>query len=646
MMSAPCSKGRQRCGVAKVESTINGTPASTSDLSKQRQLNEYLLKRWVSFLDAKNAGKIKPLDPWFALDRKAAASQDPVPIEVTRVTQGFQRQIEMLLNVKEGVATTNLVATAADKRHVPGQPRFLTPVVTKVRPTAGVDLDIAGFKDLFLVVSDGGNGKSCDHADWIAPTLVSAEGKELSLTKVKWKKAEGFAATKIDRNYQGKPIRVGGKTYPSGFGIHAPSLLHFELPPGYVRFKAIGGLDNSGSDQAGGCGDQASVQFSVYSERPAGAPTTQSKDLLTKILGKDGPLAVADQDLEQFLTGASRTKLTELKNELAAAKSQAPAMYAIAHAYAEGKPADMNIFVRGNPANKRELAPRRFLRVIAGEARPSYTDGSGRKQLALAVAAADNPLTPRVIVNRVWQWRVGIGLVPTPNDFGRLGQQPTHPALLDWLTARFIEDGFSLKRLHKQLVMSEAWLQSAHHPDVELAQQRDPADALIWRSRVRRLRAEEIRDAMLFVSGKLDDAIGGPSVEAKTPRRGLYVKSYRNRNDTLLHQFDMANGLERVSVRNTTTTPTQALAMFNGDEVLAHAGELAKRVEQEADSPSEAVQRAIQLSWGRAPSDDELARGLAFVLRDDAAGEPQLDSQRMVDFCHVLFNSGEFLYVD
>ena len=277
----------------------------------------------------------------------------------------------------------------------------------------------------------------------------------------------------------------------------------------------------------------------------------------------------------------------------------------------------------------------------------AVADGPGRRQaLAAWLGDAANPLPLRVIVNRVWQWRFGQGLVPTPNDFGRLGQPPSHPALLEWLTARFIEEGFSLKRLHKQLVMSATWRQSARHANAELAEQKDPADELLWRSRVHRLRAEEIRDAMLAACGRLDETIGGPSVDAKEPRRGLYVKSYRNRNDTLLHQFDMANGLERVSVRNTTTTPTQALAMFNGYEVLNRARELAQRVQADGTTPEAAVRQAIRLAWGREPTDDELSRSIDFVVTDDAAGDPRLDSERMATFCHVLFNSGEFLYVD
>ncbi len=282
--------------------------------------------------------------------------------------------------------------------------------------------------------------------------------------------------------------------------------------------------------------------------------------------------------------------------------------------------------------------------VAAGS---KLAEGPGRRRaLATWIGDAANPLPLRVIVNRMWQWRFVQGLVTTPNDFGSLGQPPSHPELLDWLTADFIEGGFHLKRLHKQLVMTAAWRQSAMHPSAEQAQALDPGEDLVWRARVRRLRAEEIRDAMLFACGQLDTKQGGPSVEANVPRRGLYVKSYRNRNDTLLHQFDMANGLERVSVRNTTTTPTQALAMFNGDEVLSRARELAERVQQTSSTPEDAVRQAIRLTWCREPHSDELSRGVAFVAVNDDAGTPQIDGERMTDFCHVLFNSGEFLYVD
>ena len=382
-----------------------------------------------------------------------------------------------------------------------------------------------------------------------------------SLTKVKWKKSEGFAATKIDRNYQGKPIRVGGKTYPTGFGIHAPSTLHFEIPAGYIRFKATGGLDNSGSDQPGGCGDQASVQFSLYSEVPAGAPTTAGKDLLTRVLGKDGPLAVADKDLEEFLTGSARANLVALKKEHEEARAKAPSMYAIAHAYTESKPADMNIFVRGNPANKRELAPRRFLRVIAGDDRPSYTEGSGRRQLALATAAADNPLTPRVIVNRVWQHHFGRGIVATPSNFGKLGDPPTHPDLLDYLARGFIDSGWSIKQLHREIMLSATYqLGTDNHPGNSEV---DADNRYLWRMNRRRLDVEAWRDALLHVSGRLDARLEGPSTmlsDPKNVRRTVYAKISRHELDSLLRLFDFPDANITSAKRSETTgSPTATL---------------------------------------------------------------------------------------
>ena len=136
----------------------------------------------------------------------------------------------------------------------------------------------------------------------LTPRLVGAGNGELKLTELKWKTLEGFSGGRIDKNYQGQPLKVGGKTYPGGIGVHAPTVIAYDLPEGYVRFQAIGGLDNSGSDQ-GGCGEQASIQFSVYTEKPVEGPISTGNDLLTKVLGKDGPLSVSDADLEQFLTG-------------------------------------------------------------------------------------------------------------------------------------------------------------------------------------------------------------------------------------------------------------------------------------------------------------------------------------------------------
>ncbi|MFK7821517.1 MAG: PSD1 and planctomycete cytochrome C domain-containing protein, partial [Planctomycetaceae bacterium] len=168
---------------------------------------------------------------------------------------------------------------------------------------------------------------------------------------------------------------------------------------------------------------------------------------------------------------------------------------------------------------------------------PSGRTGTGtgrRTALANWISAPKNPLTNRVIVNRIWQYHFGRGLVKTPNDFGEQGQRPTHPQLLDWLTNQFVKDGYSFKRLHKRILMSATWQQSATHPQAKRYTELDPGEALLWRAPIRRLDAEQIRDAMLVASGELEHKTGGPSVDLSKPRRSLYIKSLRNRPDKFL----------------------------------------------------------------------------------------------------------------
>ncbi len=278
---------------------------------------------------------------------------------------------------------------------------------------------------------------------------------------------------------------------------------------------------------------------------------------------------------------------------------------------------------------------------------PEIPGSTGRRTaLAEWIGRDDNPLTMRVIVNRIWQQHFGRGLVATPNDFGRKGGLPTHPDLLDWLTATFVENGGSFKKLHKQILMSATWRQSAHHPEAVAQEEADPGEDLLWRAPVRRLRAEQIRNAMLQCSGELRDRVGGPSVEAKEPRRGLYVKVRRNTPEEFLHAFDMADGLTSTAERVSTTTPTQSLLMINGDYALGRAAAAADRLlEQEADV-DQTVELAFVMAWGRAPDPAERDAAHQFLHIPSGEQMPQLERDRLVDLCHVLFNSNEFLYLD
>jgi hypothetical protein len=275
------------------------------------------------------------------------------------------------------------------------------------------------------------------------------------------------------------------------------------------------------------------------------------------------------------------------------------------------------------------------------------TSTGRRTTLANWIASADNPLTTRVIVNRVWQHHFGVGLVATSNDFGRMGERPTHPELLDWLARRFVDSGWSMKRLHRLILTSATWRQSSLHPQATEYQEIDPTEALLWRSRVRRLSAEQIRDAMLAVSGELDQTLGGPSVEVNTARRSLYVKSFRNAPPEFLCDFDVAGGLKSVAQRNRTTTPIQSLLLINGDFAIERAAKLATRlIEREFATAEEMLMYAYRLMWGRAPSEDELTMALDFVGVTRGKQPFAIELEKLNDFCHVLLNSNEFLYID
>ncbi|MEZ6038965.1 MAG: PSD1 and planctomycete cytochrome C domain-containing protein [Planctomycetaceae bacterium] len=316
------------------------------------------------------------------------------------------------------------------------------------------------------------------------------------------------------------------------------------------------------------------------------------------------------------------------------------------------------------------MAPANAESLIPGI--PPVGDSTGRRsELARWISSPDNPLTMRVIVNRIWQQHFGQGIAGTANDFGKLGLQPTHPELLDWLTLEFVDHGCSMKHLHRLILESATWQQSAHHPDASRQQAIDPADNLLWRSRIRRLSAEQIRDSMLTCSGELQHESGGPSVDTKSPRRAIYVKSFRNTPDAFMAAFDIANGLQSTSERTSTTTPIQSLLLINGDYPIGRATKFAERIAASCATDQERVVSAVTMAWGRPPTDDELSYSLAFI-DSNSATELQLASQggeesqlstrsgesgsgdpgsekpdaRLIDFCHILFNSSEFLYVD
>ena len=276
----------------------------------------------------------------------------------------------------------------------------------------------------------------------------------------------------------------------------------------------------------------------------------------------------------------------------------------------------------GSGSKKEEVGPA-FLALL-DEDKPEITPRSGstgrRSALAAWITRPVNPFTARVYVNRIWQHHFGTGLVATPNDFGMLGEPPSHPELLDWLATRFLENAWRTKPLHRFIMTSETYRQTARFEPSDSARLADPRNRLLWRFPPTRLSAEQVRDAMLSVSGELKHRErGGPSADGGAPVRSIYVKKLRNTPDPVLHSFDSPIGFDSAPERQRTTTPTQALLLSNNEWPRERARALARRVlgGREEVHPAD-VARAIGLAWGREASRSEIDLALEFLAEQTA----------------------------
>ena len=314
--------------------------------------------------------------------------------------------------------------------------------------------------------------------------------------------------------------------------------------------------------------------------------------------------------------------------------------------YRAGVAQDVAMQVRGNPANPGPVVPRHFLSVLSSDAPQRFGEGSGRRELARAIVTEGAPLAARVIVNRVWKHHFGAGLVETPSDFGVQGTRPTHPQLLDDLAARFIAHGWSLRWLHREIMLSATYRQASRSDAGK--QTVDPDNRWLWRMNRRRLEVEAWRDAMLSVNGTLSPERGGPSLDlgdAKNQRRTIYGTVKRRELSDLLRLHDVPDATTHSPARVPTTTPLQQLFTLNSAFMQQQSAALAKRLKAEVPEGTEArVRRAYLLLYGRAATDGQVKLALEF-LTAGKAGAPVSDAA-WVEYAQVLLGSNEFLFVD
>jgi hypothetical protein len=310
------------------------------------------------------------------------------------------------------------------------------------------------------------------------------------------------------------------------------------------------------------------------------------------------------------------------------------------------------VFVRGNPAQPGDPVARRFLRILAGDRAAPFSHGSGRVDLARAITAADNPLTSRVIVNRIWMHHFGEPLVSTPSDFGTRSNPPTHPELLDDLAARFMQGGWSLKSLHRLIMLSSTYQQSSlDRPSCRAA---DPENRLLWRFNRRRLDLEAMRDTLLHISGRLDLAMQGRPIDAvndlSATRRSVYGLVDRQGLPAVFRAFDFASPDQSAERRPRTTVPQQALFSMNSPLVISQARALAARPEIAAAPTLESrVSALYRLVFARVPDAAERAAARRF-LPDSASleGKPDDRSQlsHLQQLAHVLLMTNEVMFID
>ncbi len=392
------------------------------------------------------------------------------------------------------------------------------------------------------------------------------------------------------------------------------------------------------------------------------APRKALRELLTE---KFGPFRAPD-DARDYYPQSALTELARLEEERKKLEQETPEFPQAMGVRDNDTITDLPIHLRGSHINLGQVVPRRFLRAIAGENQtPIGPKTSGRLELAQWITGKDHPLTARVMVNRIWRWHFGRGIVPSTDNFGRLGEMPVNQPLLDWLALRFMERGWSVKAMHRLIMASSTYQMSSRYD--ERSFETDPENSLLWRFNRKRLEAESVRDAILTVSGGLQLVNGGSILTykdrqyvANTSKRGgvdydrairaVYLPVVRSSMYELFTAFDLPDPSVPQGDRSASVIAPQALFMMNGSVVLAHTRRMAERLLALPDADDAArVREAYELALSRPPSGAEVDQALTFIGKIEKelpAEAPDKATRKWQSFCKSLLASNEFIYIN
>ncbi len=393
---------------------------------------------------------------------------------------------------------------------------------------------------------------------------------------------------------------------------------------------------------------------------PAGLPA-DVKTALQSFREEELPGGKTFETLLSHFDAPTQTKIKSADATIAELKKTMPPSPEFAMALQDlPKPVEPHVFIRGNAGNVGDAVPRRFLQILSRSDPKPFSQGSGRLELAQNIASKDNPLTARVFVNRVWLRHFGKGIVRTPSDFGIRGDPPTHPELLDYIASRFVEDGWSVKKLHKLILLSNTYQQSCLTTAREALI--DPENRLVSHMNRQRFDLEELRDSLLAVSGQLDTKSGGPSVELTSApysnRRTVYGFIERQNLPGLFRTFDFASPDTSSAQRFQTMVPQQALYMMNSPFVIEQARHLVSRpdiVAQKTDT--ERIQALYKLLFARSAAKDEIAAGLEFLAQSQSKPQVMLTVTEVKlsettaltaweRYAQILLMTNEFSFID
>ena len=373
-------------------------------------------------------------------------------------------------------------------------------------------------------------------------------------------------------------------------------------------------------------------------DEPTELPEAAQEQVREFLYARNSPTFIDENRLNLFIQrdNKMRNKLQTLQRSINDLKINHPGSPAHANVLEDlDRPRDSFVFLKGNPGSRGPVAPRQFLEILEGDSRQLFKDGSGRLELAKAIANPKNPLTARVLVNRLWLHHFGEGIARNPDDFGTRSDPPTHPELLDYLAGRFVDEGWSMKKMHKLIMMSAVYQQSSE--DNPRYAQIDPENRWLWQMNRRRLDFEALRDTILFIGGKLDLSAGGPSVkldsEPYSERRSVYGYIDRNNLPSMFAAFDFASPDLSTGKRESTVVPQQALFMMNSKLVVEQAQNLVRRQDFRGQAqPEDRIRLLYNLIYQRTPSDIELKLAQNYLQNGDGAQSPSKSSQSAWDY--------------